>query len=163
MRTGRTSARPHRTECDHPCEPSVISRLLPVRKHRPRPGSDEATLVARLATEERGEALAALYDLYGRRLYALGVHLLHDRGLAEDLVQETFVRLWRSADRYDPRRSSVLTFVYTLARRAAVDLWRRNSRAPAPTVGGPESEDGAALAAFDETCLRLDAARRSTP
>ena len=90
MRTGRTSARPHRTERDHPCEPSVISRLLPDTEAPTAAGLDEAALVARLATEGRGEALAALYDLYGRRLYALGVHLLHDRGLAEDLVQETF-------------------------------------------------------------------------
>ena len=102
------------------------------------------------------EPLAALYDVYGRRLYALGIHLLHDDGLAEDLVQETFVRLWRSAGRYDPGRSSVRTFVYTLARRAAVDLWRRSSRSPAAVSDRPDREDGAAGAAFDDAMLRLD-------
>ena len=76
-------------------------------------------------------------------------------GLAEDLVQETFVRLWRSAGRYDPERSSVRTFVYTLARRAAVDLWRRSSRAPADGRGHrrPRRIGGAA---FDDVVLRLD-------
>ena len=136
--------------------PSVISRLLPRTEARDAAALGEAGLVARLAAGDRDEALAALYDLYGRRLYALGVHLLHDRGLAEDLVQETFVRLWRSADRYDPRRSSVRTFVYTLARRAAVDLWRRSAKEPSPAADGLETEDGIGGAAFDEVVLRLD-------
>jgi RNA polymerase sigma-70 factor (ECF subfamily) len=71
-------------------------------------------------------------------------------------VQETFVRLWRSAGRYDAELSSVRTFVYTLARRAAVDLWRRNSRAPAPAADTAETEDSVGGAAFDEVVLRLD-------
>ena len=84
------------------------------------------------------------------------MHLLHDYGLAEDLVQETFVRLWRSADRYDPRRASVRAFVYTLARRAAVDLWRRASRETATAADGLDPEDAVGGAAFDEVVLRLD-------
>ena len=152
-------ARPRRTgnrQC--PANPSaLISRVLPRTEAASTAGfDDEAALVARLATGDREEALAALYDVYGRRLYTLGVHLLHDRGLAEDLVQETFVRLWRSAERYDPRRSSVRTFIYTLARRAAVDLWRRSSRAPSAIADTPETEDGVGGAAFDEVVLRLD-------
>ena len=129
--------------------------MPPTTVSPPAAALDEAALVARLAAGDRVEPLAALYDAYGARLYALGVHLLHDGGLAEDLVQETFVRLWRSAGRYDPERSSVRTFVYTLARRAAIDLWRRGSRSPAAS-DPPEREDGAAGAAFDEAMLRLD-------
>ena len=149
-------ARPRRTERNLPANPSIIARLLPRTEEHAAVALDEAALVGRLAAGDRDEALAALYDLYGRRLYALGVHLLRDRGLAEDLVQETFVRLWRSAHRYDPRRSSVRTFVYTLARRAAVDLWRKSSRHPAATADAPEPEDGVGGAAFDEVVLRLD-------
>jgi len=149
-------ARPRRTEPEMSANPSVISRVLPRTEAASPTALDEAALVALLATGDREEALAALYDLYGRRLYALGVHLLHDRGLAEDLVQETFVRLWRSADRYDPRRSSVRTFIYTLARRAAVDLWRRSSREPSAIADAPETEDGVGGAAFDEVVMRLD-------
>ncbi len=134
----------------------VIAEPLPHRDAGPAPAQDEAALVARLAAGDRDEAVAALYDLYGRRLYTLGLHLLKDRGLAEDLVQETFVRLWRSAHRFDPGRSSVRTFVYTLARRAAVDLWRRSSRSPAVTAAGPETEDAVGGAAFDELTVRLD-------
>jgi len=134
----------------------VIAEPLPHPDTQPAPTQDEAALVARLAAGDRDEAVAALYDLYGRRLYTLGLHLLHDRGLAEDLVQETFVRLWRSAHRFDPGRSSVRTFVYTLARRAAVDIWRRSSRSPAGTAARPETEDAVGGAAFDELIVRLD-------
>ena len=149
-------ARPCRTDPAMSANPSVLSRPLFRTETRSAPALDEAALVARLAAGDREEALAALYDVYGRRLYALGVHLLHDCGLAEDLVQETFVRLWRSADRYDPRRASVRTFVYTLARRAAVDLWRKASREPATAADGLDTEDAVGGAAFDEVVLRLD-------
>jgi RNA polymerase sigma-70 factor, ECF subfamily len=80
----------------------------------------EAALVARLAAGDRGEPLATLYERYGGRVYGLGLQLLGDRGMAEELVQETFVRLWRASERFDPARASVRTFVFTLARRAAV-------------------------------------------
>src|SRR5262245_29700571 len=104
-----------------------------------RPGVDsvarlEASLMERLAAGDRGEPLELLYDGYARTVYGLGLLLLHDRGLAEDLVQETFVRVWRSAGRYDRRRGSVRTFVLTLARRAAVDLWRRHRVSTPPPL-----------------------------
>ncbi len=148
-------ARPAEPDAPVRANPSVIARLHPQAEAAPTAALDEAALVARVAAGDRDEPLAALYDAYGPRLYALGVHLLHDRGLAEDLVQETFVRLWRSAGRYDPERSSVRTFVYTLARRAAVDLWRRSARAPVPTAVAPETADEIGGAAFDDVVLRL--------
>jgi RNA polymerase sigma-70 factor (ECF subfamily) len=116
----------------------------------------EATLVARLAAGDRREPLAALYDRYGARVYGLGVHLLGDRGLAEDLVQETFVRLWRSAERFDPARASVRTFVFTLARRAAVDLLRRRTSRPATTELPDEHPALASDEAFDELLTGID-------
>jgi len=71
-----------------------------------------------------------LWTLYAHRIRALGLNLSgYDPTFADDLVQETFSRLWKSAGRYDPARGSEPTFVFTVARRAAVDLWRRGRRA----------------------------------
>jgi RNA polymerase sigma-70 factor, ECF subfamily len=91
---------------------------------------DEAALVAAVAAGDRRDALSQLYGRYEGRLYGLGCRLLGDTSLAEELVQETFVRLWRKASQYDPERGSVSTFVFAIARRIAVDLWRRPSSRP---------------------------------
>jgi RNA polymerase sigma-70 factor (ECF subfamily) len=115
---------------------------------------EHAELVARLARGEREAALSALYAAYGGQIYRLGLELLCDAGLAEDLVQETFVRLWRSAARYDPTRSSVRTFVFTLARRAAVDLWRRRGTLPLE-LEEPALTDVAGNEAYEHLVLRL--------
>jgi RNA polymerase sigma-70 factor, ECF subfamily len=116
----------------------------------------EELLLAELASGDRERALAGLYAAYGRRIYRLGLVLLRDDGLAEDLVQETFVRLWRSAHRYDASRGSVRSFVLTLARRAAVDLWRRRERALPEVHDGREREDAESGKAFADAVLRLD-------
>jgi RNA polymerase sigma-70 factor, ECF subfamily len=116
--------------------------------------AEEAELLGLVAAGNRDEPLVELYRRYERRLYGLGLQLLGDRGLAEDLVQETFLRLWRSAPRFDPARGSVRTFLFTLARRAAVDLWRRR-RITAQALE-PEPEPAVDDDAFDAMLLALD-------
>lgn len=97
--------------------------------------------MARIAGGEHGDPLKQLIDRYSRPLFGLGLRLLGDRGMAEELVQDSFVRVWRSAGRFDPERGSVRTFVYMIARRAAIDLQRRAARVPIPI--DPEPPDGA--------------------
>jgi RNA polymerase sigma-70 factor (ECF subfamily) len=126
------------------------------RRAADRETREEASLMQRLAAGDRGEPLEALYDAYGRTVYGLGLLLLRDRGFAEDLVQETFVRVWRSASRYDASRGSVRTFVLTLARRAAVDLWRRQRGRLPEALDEAEPEDVAGNEAFGHLVLRLD-------
>jgi RNA polymerase sigma-70 factor, ECF subfamily len=118
-----------------------------------RIAAEEAQLLALVAAGDRDGPLVELYGRYARRVYGLGVGLLGDRGLAEDLVQETFLRLWRSAPRFDPARGSVRTFLFTLARRAAVDLWRR--RVP-PTAGAHQPEALTDDDAFETLLVSLD-------
>jgi len=91
---------------------------------------EETVLIERVASGDLDEPMGALYDLYSSRLYGLGIRLLGDRGLAEELVQETFLRLWRSAPRFDRELGSGTTFIYTIARRVAIDLRRRRSSRP---------------------------------
>ncbi len=56
--------------------------------------------------------------------------MLGDEGLAEDMVQETFPRLWRSAGRYEPDRGSVGAYLFVIARSAAADIRKRPSSRP---------------------------------
>ncbi len=85
------------------------------------------------------DAVTELSARYRARVQHLGVQLLGDRGLAEEMTQETFTRLWRRASAYDPERGSVPSFVFTIARRVAVDIWRRPSsrRIDDPVVARP--------------------------
>jgi len=85
-------------------------------------------LPAVAAGDER--ALDELWHRYAERVRALGLRLSgYDARFADDLVQETFAKLWRNAASFDPTRGTETTFVFTVARRAAVDQWRRGRRA----------------------------------
>lgn len=129
--------------------------VLGSRSHRDRtaPPSEndreEAALLIAVGRGDRDRALPELYRRYERRLYGLGIRLLGDQGLAEELVQETFIRIWRTADRFDPERGTVAAFVLAIARRLAIDLWRRPSSRPVQ----PEKEPPAQ--AVDETIDHL--------
>lgn len=118
-----------------------------------RPATDDAALLARAASGDE-EAVAALYSAYAGPLYGFGLRRLGDAELAEDLVQAVMTRLWRSGGRYDPARGSVRTWVYTIARTTAIDLYRRQPRAE-PREHLPEN------AAVDELerLLRAEAVR----
>ena len=90
--------------------------------------------MAQIAAGDVGAPLAALYGRYGRRLFRFGVQHLSDLGLAEEMVQETFVRLWRTAGRFDAEKSSVGTYLYVIARSVAADIRKRPSSRPLMSV-----------------------------
>jgi RNA polymerase sigma-70 factor, ECF subfamily len=87
------------------------------------PGSDLALMADFAARRER--AAGVLYDRFASRIYGLGVVMLGNHQAAQDLVQDTFVKLWRSADRYDPQRGRLETWVLLTARSLAIDALRR--------------------------------------
>jgi RNA polymerase sigma-70 factor, ECF subfamily len=84
--------------------------------------SDYALVQA--VAEGDGDALGELYDRFSPLLLALGRRILGDAEEAEDVVQETFVHLWRRATRYDPQKSSVSTFLVLVTRSRAIDRLR---------------------------------------
>jgi len=102
-------------------------------ERRPRPvasaASDEA-LARRVAAAGDGGALSALYDRYGGMVYAMGLRLMGDRSLAEDLVQDVFFSVWRNAATFDPGKASFTTWVHRMARNRATDLDRRRRARP---------------------------------
>jgi RNA polymerase sigma-70 factor (ECF subfamily) len=91
------------------------------------------------------DALRALYRSFERPLYALGIRWLHDPKLAEELVQEVTLRVWRRAGRYDPGRGASSSWIFGIARNVAADLARARARAPVPVA-----EPGEQTAPWDE-------------
>src|SRR5919106_4862627 len=84
--------------------------------------SDE-TLLAGLAAGQ-ADAAAAFIRRFQARVYGVVITIVRDPGIAEDVAQETFVRAWRHAGTYDPRRGRVVTWLLTIARNAAIDATR---------------------------------------
>jgi len=90
------------------------------------PREADARLMAALLREESAAA-DALYARYAPRIYGLGLVLLKDRADAEDLVQDTFLKVWRTGSAFDPRRGSLDGWILLIARSLAIDLLRRRT------------------------------------
>jgi RNA polymerase sigma-70 factor (ECF subfamily) len=118
--------------------------------------SDEAVVALVARSDE--EALAELYDRFGRVAYGLALRVLRDEKLAEDAVQEAFLTAWRNADRFMPERGKVSTWLLTLVHRRAVDLVRHEDRRrtePLPETAELKPSDSAA----DDAWLRFERER----
>jgi RNA polymerase sigma-70 factor (ECF subfamily) len=88
--------------------------------------SDEQ-LMSRLAGPGVEAALSALYDRYNRTVYRVGLKILGERSLAEELVQDVFLKVWRSSHTFDPSRGSFSTWLYRVTRSCAMDLYRKRA------------------------------------
>ena len=97
--------------------------------------SDEQ-LMTRLEGPEVEAALARLYDRYGRTVFGVGLKMLGDRSLAEELTQEVFLKVWRSSGTFDPARGGFSTWLFRVTRSVAFDLHRRRARRVRPVPEG---------------------------
>ena len=87
-------------------------------------GLRDGELVELVAQKDAG-ALEALYDRYGRAAYSLARRILTEETLAQDVVQEVFLSLWRDARRFDAGRGTVATYLLSMTHHRAVDAVRR--------------------------------------
>jgi RNA polymerase sigma-70 factor (ECF subfamily) len=89
------------------------------------PEGVDAALMRRVAADDQ-QAIAELYDRFGSLVFRMACQSMPTRAEAEDAVQEVFIRLWRTAGRYDDRRSALVTWVMLISRRHLVDKLRRS-------------------------------------
>jgi RNA polymerase sigma factor (sigma-70 family) len=87
-------------------------------------GLRDGELVELVAQKDAG-ALEALYERYGRPAYSLARRILTEETLAQDVVQEVFLSLWRDARRFDAGRGTVATYLLSMTHHRAVDVVRR--------------------------------------
>ena len=86
-------------------------------------------LMRRVAIGEE-EAVAELYDRFGPLVFKLSRQFLTNTVESEDAVQEIFVRLWQTADRFDPRKAKLVTWVMLITRRHLIDRIRKKTVRP---------------------------------
>jgi RNA polymerase sigma-70 factor (ECF subfamily) len=125
---------------------------------------EEAYLVSQIAAGDVEEPVEELYQRYAGRLYRTGTQLLGDAGLAEEMVQECFVRLWRTAGRFDLTRGTVGAYLFVIARSIAADLRKRPSSRPLMPVDDaqipPQSDSADRIV---ETLMVRDAMESLSP
>jgi len=125
---------------------------------------DDEALVERIAAREV-RALEAVYDRYSRPIFSLALKILGEREIAEEVVQEVFLRLWTRAYGYDPHRGKLLSWLLTITHHRAIDELRR--RRAQPELEGvqeqfaaaeePDASPSAALARVEERAVIREA------
>ncbi len=119
-------------------------------------GYEDASLVA-LVMQHDGAALEVIYTRYGRACYSLSRRIVNDELLAQDVVQEVFLALWRGAARYDAARGGFSTWLLAMTHHKAVDLVRReeNLRKRRTTIDVLDMRESDAPAVHDEAWSSL--------
>jgi RNA polymerase sigma-70 factor (ECF subfamily) len=101
------------------------------------PADDADRAVLALVADGQLDSLQDLYDRYKTMAYSIALRITSDASLAEDVVQDAFLGVWRNAGRYVAGRGSVKTWVLAIVHHRAVDAVRRRR----PTTELPERED----------------------
>ena len=108
------------------------------------PGRVQAALLAAMARGDKS-ALARLYDSLGKPLYSLAYRVTNDASEAQDIVQDVFLQMWRTAGTYDTARGSVFGWAATLTRNRAIDRVRmRKRRAELLAASAPDLQPASA-------------------
>ena len=118
-------------------------------------------------------AFETLYRSVAPRLHSVALHCMGRRDLAEEVVQESFVRIWHNAARYEPRLSAPLTWMITITRHQAIDQLRKQRELPLSDLqqdaltdqspGADEQLDTARQAKALNQCLeQLEGKQRQT-
>lgn len=120
---------------------------------------DEAKLARRLRDRD-AKVMGEIYDRYGRLVYSLIHRVVRDTGVAEDLTQETFLRVWNRAQAFDAEKGALGPWIVTVARNRAIDYLRSTdgrmaARSPElADIGHPSRFTG-----MPEQALSMDRAR----
>ena len=120
--------------------------------------SDES-LLAGFASQDPEAAVAFVRRFQGR-VYGLALTILRDAQAAEDISQETFLRAWRGAEAFDPRKGRVSTWLLTIARNAAVDQLRVRRSEPMDPEALISLEVSDVQDESDDPAVKADEGRR---
>lgn len=121
--------------------------------------NDDACLVERLKKREP-RAVAELYDRYGRAVYSLILRIVRNTAVAEDLVQETFLRIWNRVHAFDAERGALGGWMLAVARNRALDYVRSVDGRMAQQISQFEEFDNpGAFTDFEEKLFNIDRAR----
>lgn len=135
-----------------------------LERDRGRRSGRSREAMSTMARDPRTFDVARAYRDHGPAIFGFAVNAVRDRSLAEECLQETFVRAWRHRERFDERRGSERTWLFTIARRVLVDLIRSRDRRTALVVraGDPVEHDGRPMEQAVDRLALVEALARLT-
>ncbi len=80
--------------------------------------------IVELLLERDEKAISLLYDHYADTLYGVAYKVVKDEDLAQDIVQESFVKIWKKSDSYDASKAKLFTWLFRITRNTAIDKLR---------------------------------------
>ncbi|MCC6802381.1 MAG: sigma-70 family RNA polymerase sigma factor [Anaerolineae bacterium] len=122
--------------------------------------TDDIQLMRRIADRDQ-QALMALYQQYGRAVFSLAYRILGNSTLAEEVAQDTFLKVWHQTTRWDSEKGKLRNWLLTIAQFTAIDRLRKEGRQPAIHHDSIEDTDESLLTARndvrwqDGTILRM--------
>jgi len=122
-------------------------------------GDADSELIKRLQGRD-AQAMAVLYDRYGRLAYSLILRVVRDEGIAEDLLQETFLRVWNRAQAFDTDKGALGPWLLAVARNRAIDYLRSAGARMSRALELDETENPAMFTDFEKQLLNADRIRR---
>jgi RNA polymerase sigma-70 factor (ECF subfamily) len=122
-------------------------------------GPDDRSLVERLKRRDQ-QALAELYDRYGKLAYSLVLRVVRDQAVAEDLVQETFLRVWNRVHSMDSAKGAIGPWLLAIARNRAIDYLRSSAGRERNAVELNETDHAPLYNEMEAGILVSDQARR---
>ena len=121
---------------------------------------DDPDLVRRLKARD-ANAMTDLYDRYGRAAYSVIYRVVRNAAVSEDLVQETFLRVWNRVQSFDQERGALGPWILTVARNRAIDYLRSvDGRISANALELDKLENPNLFGDFEDSAISIDRARR---
>ncbi|MDB9702577.1 sigma-70 family RNA polymerase sigma factor [Rhodospirillales bacterium] len=115
-----------------------------------------AAHIRKVADHRDRAAFAEVFDYFGPRLKSYVMRQGSDPQLAEEVVQETMVKIWHKADQFDSKKASASTWIYTIARNMRIDLLRKMNR-PEPDMNDPAMTPDPDPMAYDKIAFDQEA------
>lgn len=112
--------------------------------------------LAAMLREQPAAGIAALYDRYSRLVFSMALRIVQDRGAAEEITQDVFVRCWRNLDRYQPAQGSLVSWLLSITHNRSIDELRsRRGKDARREISDEDLQPQASIdPGFDEALLR---------
>ena len=118
---------------------NIERKVLRSNKEKASQQMGDEILATRVAQGESA-ALEVLYDRHASIVLGIALKVTGEQGAAEDVLQETFWRVWRSASTFQPQRGAFTSWLFRIARNLAIDAYRRRNVRPQATTGVEDTE-----------------------